>query len=96
LTTLEWSLIRQALLNHSKPRRFSDAFIKDEKLKLDSYREVFRDIFKFIQHKEYLPDHQNGDFNLPLFLRNTTYSESQANEVVKMIKENQVAPLMVG
>jgi len=31
LTTLEWSIVRQACLGRDKPRRFSDQFIRDEK-----------------------------------------------------------------
>jgi hypothetical protein len=47
---------------------------------------VFREIFKFMQHKEYICDF-NGDFNVPLFIRNTNYEEPIVREVASIIKE---------
>jgi hypothetical protein len=52
-------------------------------------------MFKFTQHKEYICDF-NGDFNIPLFVRNSIFNDTQAREVASIIKDNQVAPLMVG
>ena len=96
LTCLEWSIVRQASLNRDKPRRFSDQYIREEKAKIEQYREIFREIFKFMQHKEYVNDYQ-GEFNVPLFMRNTTFTnEALVREVASIIKTNQVAPLMVG
>jgi hypothetical protein len=62
MTKLEWCFIRTtilAALNENKvnedgtpiipsksPRRFSDAYIKEEREKLKAYREVFREIMK--------------------------------------------------
>ena len=49
-----------------------------------------------MQHKEYVNDYQ-GEFNVPLFMRNTTFTnEALVREVASIIKTNQVAPLMVG
>lgn len=52
-------------------------------------------MFKFMQHKEYVSDF-NGDFNITLFLRNTRFSEGIIKEVAQILKESEVAPLMVG
>ena len=42
LSRSEWGIVRSAMLNGEKPRRFSEAFIKEEKEKLYTYREIFR------------------------------------------------------
>ena len=39
-----------------------------------------------MQHKEYVCDF-NGDFNVPLFIRNTSYEELIVIEVASTIKE---------
>ncbi len=43
LTAAEWSLVRQAL---GKPRRFSEAFIEEERKQLHVCREIFREIIR--------------------------------------------------
>ncbi len=47
----------------NRPRRFTDRFIQEEKESLNNYREIFREIIKSMQHKNFIPD-SNGDLSL--------------------------------
>jgi hypothetical protein len=58
--------VRQSILEsegRSKPRRFSTAFIAEEREKAKQFREIFRDIIKSMQNKSYIQD-QNGDIQI--------------------------------
>ena len=63
-TSQEWSLLRKAFScgTRTRPRRFTDSFIAEEKERLESYREIFREIIKAIQNKNYVPD-ANSDLS---------------------------------
>jgi hypothetical protein len=66
LTGIEWSVIKRALLSLQKrraPRIFSDLLIEEEREKLKKHREIFREIMKQMQHKNFIPD-KNGDLSL--------------------------------
>jgi hypothetical protein len=43
LTTMEWSLLRSAF---GKPRRFSQKFVEEERIRLYRYREILRRLLK--------------------------------------------------
>ena len=49
--------------DRKQPRRFSAAFIEEERDRLRTYREIFREIIKAIQQKNFLPD-VNGDLSM--------------------------------
>jgi hypothetical protein len=67
LTKQEWYLFRKALAgDRGKPRRFSESFIQEEKEKLKNYRDIFREIIKSMQHKNFVPD-ANGDLSMLLY-----------------------------
>ncbi|CDW86505.1 protein always early 2-like [Stylonychia lemnae] len=97
LNQLEWSLVRRALASSRgiKPRRFSDRFIQDEKLKIQNYRDIFREIIKSMQLKTFVPD-QNGDLSMLLFDKKPQFEEERVKEVLQIIKVYQIAPLVVG
>ena len=79
----------------SKPRRFTDKFIQEEKDKLNNYREIFREIIKSMQHKNFVPD-ANGDLSMLSYDKKPQFEEERLKEVLNMIKEYQIAPLVVG
>ena len=95
-TKEEWSLIRQAIAGENKkPRRFSESFINEEKDKLKGYREIFREIIKSMQHKNFVPD-ANGDLSILLYDKKPQFNEERLKEVLQIIKDYQIAPLVVG
>ena len=92
LNRLEWSIVRQVL--NKKPRRFSASFIHEEREKLKTYRDIFREIINSMQHKNFIPD-SNGDLSILLYDKKPQFSEDQVKEVLQIIKDCQIAPLVV-
>ena len=95
LTSQEWSVVRRVFAgNRQKPRRFTDRFIQEEKDKLNNYREIFREIIKAMQQKNFLPD-SNGDLSMLSYDKKPQFEEEKVKEVLNMIKLYQIAPLVV-
>ncbi len=46
MTAVEWTCLRGFA---GQPRRFSDAFVEEERQKLRDFREIFREIIKAMQ-----------------------------------------------
>ncbi len=78
-----------------RPRRFSQALINEEKERLNSFREIFRDIIAAMQHKNYLID-ANGDIQLLHSEKRNLFSSDLYQDVLDIIKQNGIAPLTVG
>jgi len=92
LAWFEWSLVRQSILGQSKrPRRFSAAFIDEERDRLNGYRELFREVMRSIQTKHFDFD---GDVSVVPLQRKVP--ESQVHEVLEIIKRHHLSPLSVG
>lgn len=91
----EWALVRKAVSGGNRPRRFSPALIEDERSKLRDYRDIFREILKQMQLKNFVPD-QNGDFSMLQYEKKPWFTEDRIKEVLQIIKEFQIAPLVVG
>jgi hypothetical protein len=87
-------MVRKVMSNDKKPRRFSDAFIREEKERLNTYRDIFREIMKSMQHKNFAPD-SNGDLSMLLFDKKPQFKEEKLKEVLGLIKEFKLAPLVV-
>ena len=52
-------MIKKLLLKEKgleKPRRFSTTFLKEEREKLARYREIFRELIKQMQNKNFVED----------------------------------------
>ena len=83
LNQMEWSVVRQTLLGEgkSKPRRFSAALISEEFENLNNYREIFREVIRQMQHKNFVPD-QNGDISMLYYDRKLMYNVEIIKEVV--------------
>ena len=64
LNNFEWSIVRQSILGtDKKPRRFSQAFIEEERQRLNTYRDIFREIMKSMQNKNFEID-ANGEISM--------------------------------
>lgn len=70
----------------SKPRRFSERVIQEEREKLYTYREIFREIIKAMQHKNFVPD-QNGDLSMLSYDKKPEFNEDKIKDVLQIIKE---------
>ena len=90
LTRAEWSLVRSVF---PRPRRFSSAFIREEQTELAAYREIFREVVKQMQQRNFVAD-ANGDMSMLAYERR--FSEDKVKDVLQIIKEYQIAPLVVG
>lgn len=96
LTSLEWSLIRSTLCGEGKrPRRFSDALVQEEKQLIAAFLDIFRDIIKCMQSKTIMPD-SNGDLHVLTQDLFNKYPDHKVKEVLMMVKEYKIAPLIVG
>ena len=47
-----------------------------------------------MQHKNFIPD-SNGDLSILLYDKKPQFSEDQVKEVLQIIKDCQIAPLVV-
>jgi hypothetical protein len=84
---MEWSIVRQSLLGErGKPRRFSNAFISEERKELSLYREIFRVILIYMQHKNFIPD-VNSDLSMLEYEKREGFKEEKVREVLAMIRE---------
>jgi hypothetical protein len=103
MTKIEWYFLRTSILalmseqktnedgtsipQNKSPRRFSEAYIKEEREKLKAYREVFREIMKQMQMKNFAPD-SNGDLSMLQYDKKSPFfNEERVKEVLSMIKE---------
>ena len=65
-----------------KGRRMSEAFLNEERERLKAYREIFREIIKQIQHKNFTPD-KNGDLSLLQYDKKSPFfNEDRVKEVL--------------
>ena len=71
--------------------------IKEEKLKLNRYREFFREIIKQMQQKNIVAD-SNGDLSILQYNKKSSffYNEQNIQQVLSLFKKYQISPLIVG
>mmetsp|Transcript_39565 Transcript_39565/g.38082 ORF Transcript_39565/g.38082 Transcript_39565/m.38082 type:complete len:247 (+) Transcript_39565:79-819(+) len=95
LNVNEWRLVRKTIGTGGRRRRFTEKFIEEERQELQAYREVFREIIKQIQNKNFATD-PNNPYMLQYDKRSPLFNEERVKDVCLMIKEYQIAPLIVG